>query len=49
MPKFVSTDPGTVYWMDIFHEPIYCKICNVCLNKTRINEKEVGVGPFKIS
>ena len=35
-----------VYWMNIFHIPICCRICNVCLNKRKINEKEAGVGPF---
>ena len=29
-----------------FHKPICCKICNVCLKKTKINEKEAGVGTF---
>ena len=24
-----------------------CKICNVCLKRPKINEKEAGVGPFK--
>ena len=26
---------------------VCCKNCNVCLIKTKINEKEVGVGPLK--
>ena len=30
----------------IFHIPICCKNFNVCLKKTKINEKEAGVGPF---
>ena len=25
---------------------ICCKNCNVCLNKTKVNDKEAGVGPF---
>ena len=25
----------------------YCKNCNVCLKRPKINEKEAGVGPFK--
>ena len=29
-----------------FHIPICCKLCNVCLKKTKIKEKEAGVGPF---
>ena len=24
-----------------------CKNCNVCLKRSKINEKEAGVGPFK--
>ena len=24
----------------------YCKICNVCLKRPKLNEKEAGVGPF---
>ena len=24
----------------------YCKNCNVCLKRPKINEKEAGVGPF---
>ena len=31
-----------------FHIPIFAvKICNVCLKRPKINEKEAGVGPFK--
>ena len=26
---------------------ICCKNCNVCLKKTKINEKEAGDGPYK--
>ena len=29
--KVVSSNPGTIYWMDIFFTFIYCKNCNVCL------------------
>ena len=25
---------------------IYCKNCNLCVEKTKKNEKEAGVGPF---
>ena len=46
MPKVVSSNPCTIYWMDIFHITICCKNCNVCLKRTKINEKEAGVGPF---
>ena len=31
--------------MDIFHLQLGCKICNV-FEKTKINEKEAGVGPI---
>ena len=34
-PKVVSSNPGTVYWMDIFHIRICCKKCNVCLNRQK--------------
>ena len=46
MPKVVSSNPGTIYWMDIFHIPISCKIRNAS-EKTKINEKEAGVGALK--
>ena len=42
----MSSNPGTIYWMDIFHIHIFYKICNV-VEKTKINEKEAWVGPFK--
>ena len=29
-----------------FFTYICCKICNVCLKRLKINEKEAGVGPF---
>ena len=32
--KVVSSNPGTGYWMDIF-TLICCKICVVCLKKTK--------------
>ena len=40
--KVVGLIPSIVYsgWTDIFH--IYCcRNCNICLKKTKINEKEV--------
>ena len=37
---FQSLNPDTVYWMDIFHIPICCKIRNVYLKRTKIKEKE---------
>ena len=45
--KVVGSNPGTIYWMDIFFTFICCKNCNdVCLKRPTINEKEAGVGPF---
>ena len=32
--------------MDIFSHIFGVKICNVCLKRPKINEKEAGVGPF---
>ena len=46
MFNVVSSNPGTIYWMDIFHIPICCKICNVWLKRQKIKEKVAGVGPF---
>ena len=45
VPKVVSLNPGNIYWMDIFHIGICCKIC-IVFQKTKINEKEAGVGLF---
>ena len=43
----MGSNPGTVYWMDIFSSYICCKNCNdVCLKRPKINKKEAGVGPF---
>ena len=36
-----GSNPGTVYWMDIFSH------CIVCLKRLKINEKQIGIGPFK--
>ena len=46
MQKVVGLNPGAIYWMDIFSHKFVVKICNVCLKKTKINEKEAEVGPF---
>ena len=43
--KVVSSNPDTIYWMDIFYIHICCKICKV-FEKTKINEKEAGVAHF---
>ena len=32
--------------MDIFSHIFVVIVCNVCLKRTKINEKEAGVGPF---
>ena len=42
----MGSNPGAVYWMDIFSHTFVVKICNVCLKRPKINEKEAGVGPF---
>ena len=39
-------ESGTVYWMDIYSHIFVVKMCNVCLNILKINDKEAGVGPF---
>ena len=44
--KVVGSNPGTIYWMDIFSHLFVVKICNVCLKRPKINKKEAGVGPF---
>jgi len=42
----VGSNPGTIYWMDIFSHIFVAKIYNVCLKRPKINEKEAGVDPF---
>ena len=32
-PKVMSSNPGTIHWMDIFHIPICCKNCRYCCLK----------------
>ena len=44
-PKVVSSNPSTVYWMDIFSHLFAVKFV-MLFEKTKINEKEAGVGPF---
>ena len=48
--KVVGSDPGAVYWMDIwtFFTFICCKNRNVCLKRAKINEKEAGFGPLNL-
>ena len=45
VPKVMSLNPSTVYWMDIFY--IYLLYELQCLiEKTKINEKEAEDGHF---
>ena len=46
VPKVIGSNPGNVYWMEIFSHIFVVKICNVCLKRPKINKKEAGVGPF---
>ena len=39
----MSSNPGTVNWMDIFS---YLFVVKCALEKMKINEKEIGVGLF---
>ena len=43
VPKVVGSNPGTVYWMDIFSHIFVVKICNVRLKKTENKQKEAGL------
>ena len=47
VPKAVSSKPSTIYWMDIFHIPICCKICNVCLKRQKLMKKRMGLAHLK--
>ena len=45
-PKVVGSNPGTIYWMDIFTH-IFCKNCNdVCLKRPKLNDKRGRVWPI---
>ena len=46
VPKVVGSNPGTVYWMDIFSHLFVVKICNVCLKRPKINENRPGLTHF---
>ena len=46
-PKVVGSNPGTVYWMDIFSHIFVVKICNVCLKRPKINKKRPGLTHLK--
>ena len=41
--KVVGSNPGAVYWMDIFHIDLLKKL----FEKTENKRKEAGFGPFK--
>ena len=43
----MGSNPGTVYWMDIFSHVFVLKIVLFVWKRPKINEKEAGVGPFK--
>ena len=43
--KVVSSNPSTEYWMDIFHIYLLEELYYLC-EKTKINKKEAGIGPF---
>ena len=45
--KVVGSNPGTVFWMDIFSHLFVVKIVMMFVwKRPKINEKEAGVGPF---
>ena len=43
----MGSNPGIVYWMDIFSHLFVVKICNVCLKRPKNKQIEAGVGPLK--
>ena len=43
---FQSSNPGTVYWMDIFSYLFVVKIVMCVEKRTKINEKEARVAHF---
>ena len=43
----MGLNPSTIYWMDIFSHIFVVKICNVCLKRLKINEKEAGFAHLK--
>ena len=44
--KVMSSNPITIYWMDVISQKNCCKICKDWLKGPKMNEKEDGVGPF---
>ena len=38
--KVVGSNPGTVFWMGIFHINLLKKCFRVCLKRPKINEKD---------
>ena len=47
VPKVVSSNPSTAYWMDIFSQLFDVKIVMCVRKEENKNKKEAGVGPFK--
>ena len=43
----MGSNPGAVYWMDIFSHLFVVKIVMFVRKRPKINEKEAGVGPIK--
>ena len=43
---FQSSNPGTIYWMDIFSYLFVVKIVMCVEKSTKINEKEARVAHF---
>ena len=45
VPKAMSSNPGTIYWMDNF-DIICCKNCIVCLKRWKEMKKKPGLAHF---
>ena len=45
--EVVGSNPSTGYWVDIFSHCIVVKNCNVCLKRSKLNDKQAGEGLFK--
>ena len=44
--KVVSSNPGTMYWKRTFFTYLFVQNLVCVFEKTKINEKETGDGPF---
>ena len=44
--KVVGSNPGAIYWMDIFSRLFVVKIVMFVWGRPKINEKEAGIGPI---